>query len=298
MRVFVTGGSGQTGPAIVEELVAHGHVVTGLARSDASAATLEKLGAHAVRGSLEDLDVLRQAAREADGVIHMAYGGDFSDPEPMIRRDVNAITALGEALQGSGKPLVITSGTLVMAPGAPAREVEADDSSGLAAFRVAGERACMAFTDRGVRTVVMRLAPTVHGPRDHGFIPMLVETARTRGVSGYVGDGANRWPAVNRADAAELFRLALEKAPAGSYVHAVAENVAFADIATTIGAGLGLPTSSLTPEEAAGHFANPFMAMLYGADVPADSTRTQELLGWHPSRPGLLADLTDGDYLA
>lgn len=298
MRVFVTGGSGQTGPAIVSELIRGGHEVVGLARSEASAATLEKLGVReVVRGSLEDLDVLKDAARDADGVVHMAYGGDFADPESMVRRDVDAITAFGEALEGTDKPLVITSGTLVMPAGTTAAEDRAA-SDGPAAFRVAGEDACLALADRGVRAVVLRLAPTVHGPKDHGFVPGVVAAAKKNGVSAYVGDGANVWPAVNREDVAVLFRLALEKAPAGSILHAVAENVAFKNIAETIGTGLGLETVSVTPEQAVEHFGNPFMAMLYGSDVPASSERTQEHLDWHPEHIGLLEDLREGDYLS
>lgn len=297
MQVFVTGGSGQTGPAIVTELVRAGHEVVGLARSDSSAARIEALGATPVRGSLEDLDTLRAAAARADGVIHMAYGGDFADPEPMMRRDVNAIQALGTAITGTGKPLVATSGTLVMPMGSNASETDAPDPGGLAPFRVAGERACLAFVDQGVRAVVMRLAPTVHGPNDHGFMPMLISTAKQTGFSAYVGDGTNRWPAVHRADAAVLYRLALETAPAGSAVHGVAENVSFRDIAQTVGDTLGIPTRSINPEHAATHFVSPFMGMIYGADVPVSSNLTRERLGWTPTHPGLLDDLAHGDYI-
>ncbi|WIB63015.1 SDR family oxidoreductase [Curtobacterium sp. MCBD17_040] len=297
MHVFITGGTGQTGPAIVAELVRAGHQVTGLARSDVAATRLTGLGATPVRGALEDLDVLRQAASAADGVIHMAYGGDYAEPEAMIRRDVGAITVMGEALVGTGKPLVVTSGTLVLPFGQPATETTAPDRAGAAAARLAGEDACLAFVDRGVRAIVMRLAPTVHGPGDHGFVPMLITTARTTGVSGYVGDGSNRWPAVHRADAAVLYRLAVESAPPGSVLHAVAETVAFSAIAGTIGEGLGLPATSISAERAGTHYVSPFMALLYGADAPATSTRTRELLGWTPTREGLLDDIRDGDYL-
>ena len=298
MHVFVTGGSGQTGPAVVAELLAAGHAVTGLARSDAAAARLESLGATPHRGSLEDLDSLRSGASDADGVLHMAYGGDFADPDSMMRRDTTAIETLGQVLEHSGKPLVITSGTLVMAAGRESAEQDEPDPAGIAPFRIAGERACLGFAPRGVRASVVRLAPTVHGPGDYGFIPMLVTAARKSGVSAYAGDGANRWPAVHRLDAAVLFRLALEKAPAGSVLHGAAENVTMKTIAETIARGLGLPTLSLTPDEATTHFTSPFMATAYGFDGPVSSARTRELLGWWPSHLALLDDLTRGDYLA
>ncbi|MFB7947515.1 SDR family oxidoreductase [Kitasatospora phosalacinea] len=298
MHVFVTGGSGQTGPAVVAELVAAGHTVTALARSDAAAARLEPLGATPHRGSLDDLDSLRSGAGAADAVLHMAYGGDFSDLDDMMRRDRAAIRALGGPLEGTGKPLVVTSGTLVMPAGREATEEDEPDGAGIAAFRIAGERACLDFAARGVRASVVRLAPTVHGPADHGFIPMLVATARATGVSAHVGDGANRWPAVHRHDAAVLFRLALEQAPAGSVLHGVAENgVTLRSIAGTIARGLDLPTASLTPAEAATHFASPFMAAAYAFDGPVSSTRTRDLLGWSPTGPTLLEDLAHGDYL-
>ncbi|TIH33838.1 SDR family oxidoreductase [Subtercola vilae] len=297
MRIFITGGSGQTGPAIVTELIRAGHTVSGLARSDASIGVLEKLGAEPVGGSLEDLDVLATAAGAADGIVHMAYGGDYADPESMIRREVNAITAIGDALENSNKPFVVTSGTLVLPHGRETCEEDKPDRDGAAAARLASEDACLAFADRGVRAIVLRLAPTVHGPSDHGFMPMLISTAKETGVSAYVGSGSNRWPAVHRSDAAQLYRLAVESAPAGSVLHAVAENVSFFDIAQTIAAGLSVPTMSLTPDEAAAHYISPFMAALYGADAPVSSARTQQLLGWSPTHESLLADLAQGDYL-
>jgi nucleoside-diphosphate-sugar epimerase len=299
MHVFVTGGSGQTGPAVVAELIAAGHTVTGLARSDAAAARLESLGATPHPGSLDDLASLRDGAEAADGVLHMAYGGDFSDLDDMMRRDRTAIEALGRPLEHSGKPLVVTSGTLVLPGGRETTEEDEPDVAGIAAFRIAGERACLGFAARGVRASVVRLAPTVHGPEDHGFIPMLIATARETGVSAYVADGANRWPAVHRLDAAVLFRLAVEKAPAGNVLHGVAESgVTLRSIAEAIARGLDLPTVSLTPGEAATHFVSPFMATAYGFDGPVSSSRTRELLGWSPTRPTLLEDLEYGDYLA
>ncbi|MEU3414416.1 SDR family oxidoreductase [Streptomyces sp. NPDC006658] len=299
MHVFVTGGTGQTGPAVVAELVAAGHKVTGLARSDAAAARLESLGATPHHGSLDDLGSLRSGAAAADAVLHMAYGGDFSDLDGMTRRDRTAIETLGRPLEHSGKPFVVTSGTLVMPAGRESTEQDEPDTAGIAAFRIAGERACLDFAARGVRASVVRLAPTVHGPDDHGFIPMLIATARKTGVSAYVGDGTNRWPAVHRLDAAVLFRLALEKAPAGSVLHGAAESgVTMKSIAETIARGLDLPTASLTPAEAAGHFVSPFMAIAYGFDGPVSSAHTRELLGWTPTHPTLLQDLEHGDYLA
>ncbi|GAB3448481.1 SDR family oxidoreductase [Streptomonospora sediminis] len=299
MHVFVTGGSGQTGPAIVAELIAAGHTVTGLARSDAAAARLESLGAATRRGSLDDLDSLRSGAAAADGVIHMAFGGDFSDTDDMMRRDRAAIEALGQALAGSGKPFVSTSGTLVMPADRESTEKDAPDPHGIAGFRIAGEQACLGSADQGVRASVVRLAPTVHGPGDYGFIPMLIATARKTGVSAYVGDGGNRWPAVHRLDAAVLFRLAVEKAPAGSVLHGTAESaVTLKSIAETIARGMGLPAVSLSPDEAATHFASPFMAAAYGFDAPVSSSYTQELLGWSPTHPTLLDDMEHGDYFA
>jgi nucleoside-diphosphate-sugar epimerase len=299
MHVFVTGGSGLTGPTVVAELVAAGHTITGLARSDAAASRLAALGATPHRGSLDDRDSLRRGAEAADGVLHMAFGGDFADPDDMTRRDRTAIETLGQALQHSGKPLVSTSGTLVMPVGRVSTEKDEPDPAGIASFRIPGERACLDFAARGVRASVVRLAPTVHGPGDHGFIGMLIATARRSGISAYVGDGGNRWPAVHRLDAATLFRLALEEAPAGSVLHGVAEGgVTMKSIAETISRGLALPAVPLTAEEATTHFDSPFMATVYGVDAPVSSSHTQQLLGWSPTHPTLLDDLEHGDYLA
>ncbi|GGK74941.1 SDR family oxidoreductase [Mangrovihabitans endophyticus] len=297
MHVFVTGGTGQTGPAIVRELIEAGHRVTGLARSDASAARLRAFGATVLRGSTEDLDSLRAGAAHADGVVHMAFGGDFADPDDLIRRDCAAIAALGDALAGSGKPLVSTSGTLVTRAGRVSTERDAADPGSVAAFRIPGERECLRFADRGVRCSVVRLAPTVHGPGDYGFVPALIAAARRVGVSAYIGDGANRWPAVHRFDAAALFRLALEKAPAGSVLHGAAEGaVPIGAVAERIGRILGIPVASLTLDQAREHLGNPFLATFFSLDVPVSSEHTQELLGWRPRHPTLLADLESGDY--
>jgi nucleoside-diphosphate-sugar epimerase len=297
MHVFVTGGSGQTGPTVVAELVAAGHTVAGLARSDTAAARLKAFGATPHRGSLDDLERLRSGADAADGVLHMAYGGDYADPDTLIRRDCGAIAALGQALVGSGKPLVITSGTLVMPAGRVSTEHDTPDPESVVAARVAGERICLDLADQGVRASVVRLAPTVHGAGDYGFIPALIAAARRAGVSAYIGDGTNRWPAVHRADAARLFRLALEKAPAGSVLHGAGESaVTIKAIAEQIGKILDIPTVSLTTDQAAGHLGNPFLATLFSLDVPVSSGYTQALLGWTPQHPTLLEDLATGDY--
>ncbi len=299
MHIFVTGGSGQTGPAIILELIANGHMVTGLARSDKSLQRVNELGAQTLHGSLDDLEVLAKGARASDGVIHMAFGGDFSDPASMTRRDCAAIDAMGEALTGSGKPLVITSGTLVMTPGKVATEQDAPDPQSLGALRIPGERACLGFTDKGVRSIVLRLAPTVHGPGDVGFIPFLISTARRTGISAYIDDGANRWPAVHRKDAATLYRLAVEKARAGSALHGTGESgITFVTIAHLIGRMLNIRTVSLPANLAVEHFQNAFFAKAFDIDSPVSSVYTRGLLGWDPVYPTLLEDLAEGDYFS
>ncbi len=303
MRIFVTGASGHIGSALVPELLATGHEVVGLARSDVSAAALAAAGAEPWPGSLADTDGLARAAAAADGVIHLAFNHDFDDYEASIGLDLAAVAAMGAALEGSGKPLVNTSGTLVLSMVAPGRTgTEADaapDDQGLPRMR--SENATVAMADRGVRSSVVRLAPTVHSDLDlHGFVPMLVDIARTRGVAAYVGDGANRWPAVHTRDAATLYRLAVESAPAGTRLHGVDdEGVPFRDIAAAIGRHLGVPVEGIAPEEAAGHFG--FLGLLVQLDNPTSSARTRNLLGWAPGgagRPGLLADLDAGHYFA
>lgn len=299
MHIFVTGGSGQTGPAIVTELIAAGHTVTGLARSNKAVARLRELGADVLHGSLDDLEVLVKGAQGADGVIHMAFGGDFSDPAGRTRLDCAAINALGKGLLGSGKPFVSTSGTLVLAAGHLSTELDPPDPESLGSFRVPGERACLGFVDQGVRASIVRLAPTVHGPQDHGFIPFLISAARRTGLSVHVAEGANRWPAVHRQDAANLFRLAIEKAPAGSMLHGVGESaITFETIAHQVGVKLKIPTASLTLEEAVSHFKNPFLARCFATDAPVSSAYTRTLLGWTPTHPTLLEDLETGDYFS
>ncbi len=299
MHIFVTGGSGQTGPAIVSGLISNGHIVTGLARSEKSVRRLAGLGAQTLHGSLDDLEALAKGARASDGVIHMAFGGDFSDPARMTRRDCAAIDAMGDALAGSGKPLVITSGTLVMPCGKVATEQDAPDPQSLGALRIPGEQVCLGFATKEVRSIVLRLAPTVHGPGDVGFIPFLISTARRTGISAYIGDGANRWPAVHRQDAATLYRLAVKKAPAGSTLHGAGESgITFQTIAHLVGQTLNLPTVSIPASRAAAHFDNAFFAKAFAVDSPVSSSYTREALGWNPVGPTLLEDLSTGDYFS
>lgn len=299
MRVFVTGASGWLGSAVVPELLDAGHQVTGLARSDASAAALTTAGAEVVRGTVDDLDVLRSAAAASDGVIHLAFKHDIAfsgDFRGAAETDRRAVDAFGEVLAGSDRPLVIASGLLGLAPGrvVTERDMPAVDGSPTS-VRQATALAALELAGRGVRSAVVRLAPTCHGEGDNGFMAALVGIARERGVSGYVGDGANRWPAAHRLDVGRLFRLAVEKAPAGSVLHGAGEEgVAIRDVAEVIGRRLDVPVVSVAPADAAGHFA--WLGGFIGLDSPAASTITRELLDWRPSQPGLLEDLDKGHY--
>lgn len=295
MRVFITGASGWIGSATTTELLAAGHQVLGLARSDAAAATIAGLGAEVRRGDLADLDSLRAGATECDAVVHLGYHHDFSQMPEAAELDRAAIETLGEALEGSGRPLVIASGLLGLATGRPATERDLPRPD--VHPRTANAAAALAFADRGVRSVVARFAPTVHGAGDHGFVATLVAIAREKGVSAFVGDGANRWPAVHRLDAADLVRRAVEDAPAGSILHASAEEgVTGRAIADAIGRGLDLPVVPVPVERAGEHFG--WLGQFFGADIPATSELTRELLGWSPSRPGLVEDLDAGHYFA
>jgi nucleoside-diphosphate-sugar epimerase len=303
MRVFVTGASGWIGRAVVPELIGAGHQVTGLARSDASAGALTAAGAQVASGTIDDLDVLRDASAASDGVIHLAFKHDLAFSggfEAAAEADRAAIETIGEALAGSGKPFTIASGLLGLAPGRLATEQDglgpapAGTPAGPAA-RHANAQLTLSFAARGVRSCVLRLPPTVHGEGDNGFMATIAGIARDKGVSGYIGDGASRWPAVHRSDAASLFRLALENAPAGSVLHAAGEEgVPIRAVAEAIGRQLEVPVTSISPEDAAGHFT--WLAGFLGLDSPASGEATQKLLGWQPSGPGLIDDLDKGYY--
>ena len=298
MRVFVTGATGHIGSVVVRELLDHGHQVLGLARSAASAEALTAAGAEVQRGSLDDLDALSAAAGSADGVIHLAFRHDFSDYAAAAATDLRAVETIGTALVGSGKPFVNTSGTMMLAFSAPGRLGGEDDVTDGSGPRVASENAAIALAQRGVRSSIIRPAPTVHGPTDyHGFVPRLIDAARTTGRSVYVGDGANHWPAVHTIDAARLYRLAIESAPAGSRLHGAAEEgVPFRDIASVIGEQLGVPAVGITAQEALEQLG--FVGAIAALDNPTSSARTRELLGWLPEQPTLLADLKAGHYFA
>jgi nucleoside-diphosphate-sugar epimerase len=293
MRVFVTGASGFIGSAVVPELIAAGHRVIGLARSDSSAASVKAMGAEVLRGGLDDLEVLRDGAARSDGVVHLAFIHDFSNFEASVRADVRAIEAMGAALEGSGKPLAVASGTLDVKPGHLA--TEKDEPPPNVSPRMAGARAALALVPRGVRTVMLRFAPSVHGPGDKGFMAMLIAIARQKGVAGYIDEGTQRWTAVHRLDAARLVRLAIEQAAPGTAVHAVAdEGVAIRAVAEIMGKHLGLPAKSIPRAEAPAHFG--FLGTFLGLDSPASSAMTRELLGWQPTHAGLLEDLDQGHY--
>ncbi|RDL40229.1 Uncharacterized protein BP5553_00208 [Venustampulla echinocandica] len=297
MRVFVTGATGFVGTAIVQDLLKAGHQVLGLARSDASAKALTDAGADVLRGSLDDLDILKKGATECDGVIHTAFTHDWSNYAGSCTADRKAIEAIGAALKGSGRPFVVTSGTLSLGmlelpPDQFANEEHVPDSR--AGPRGPSEAAALELVSKGVRVTVVRL-PIVHGDDDHGFIPMLIAAARKNDVSAYVGDGNQRWPSVRKADAATLYRLALEKGVAGAKYHAIAEQgVAIKDIAEVIGGKLDLPVVGKSPEEAAENFG--FLSWPLAIDNPTSSKITQEQLGWSPSGRGLIEDMEKGTY--
>lgn len=294
MRVFVTGASGFIGSAIVPELISAGHQVLGLARSDAAAQSLIAAGAQVLRGNLEDGDSLRSGVAQSDAVVHTAFNHDFSRFQANCEVERRAIEAMAGALAGSSRPMIISSGVALLAPGRLSTEdLAADPNSPVP--RVVTEVTADALAARGLHISVIRLAPTVHGDGDHGFVPMLINMAREKGVAVYVGDGNNRWPAVHRLDAARVFRLALEKNAIGGRYHAIAEEgVPFREIATVIGRRLNIPVVSKTPEEAQSHFG--WFAHFASIDAPASSRKTREMLGWEPRQVELIADLERGKY--
>jgi nucleoside-diphosphate-sugar epimerase len=293
MRVFLTGATGWVGSAIVTDLIGAGHQVLGLTRSDQGAQALAAAGALVHRGSLADLDSLKRGAAQADAVIHTAFNHDFSKFAENCAEDQRAIAALGAVLEGSARPLLVTSGVALLAPGRTATEADTPNS----AFPRKSEAATAALVERGVRAATVRLAPSVHGHGDHGFVPILIGIARAKGVSAYIGDGLNRWPAVHRLDTAPVYRLALERAASGAHFHAVAEEgVPFKEIAEVIGRRLNVPVVSKSPEEAAAHFG--WFAMFAGIDAPTSSARTRTQLDWRPAQPGLIADLDHPAYFA
>jgi nucleoside-diphosphate-sugar epimerase len=297
MRIFVTGASGFIGSAVVADLLDHGHEVLGLARSDESAAAVAAAGAEVHRGSLEDLDSLRAGAAAADGVIHTAYIHDFSRMDHAASTDLRAIEAFGSVLAGSERPIVITTGTALVNPGQVASEDDRTGPDSLPHPRAQVEVEAAALAEQGVRISIVRPSPTVHGEGDHGFVAMLIDIAREKGASGYVGEGSGRWPAVHRLDTAVLYRLALVRGAAGSVFHAVGEEgVATREIAEAIGRHLGVPSVSLDPDGAIEHFG--WLGGFFALDVPASSAITRGQLGWEPSRPGLIEDLDAGHYFA
>jgi nucleoside-diphosphate-sugar epimerase len=294
MRVFVTGASGWVGSSVVKELLAAGHAVTGMVRSSAGAASVEAAGASIVRADLDDLEAMRRAAGDADGVIHTAFNHDFSRFAENCEQDRRAIDALGSALKGSAKPLVVTSGLALLASGRPATEEDRPPAPG-PQYPRASEAAADALVALGVHASVVRLAPSVHGAGDHGFVPMLVKLAQEKGASAYIGEGSNRWAGVHRLDAARLFRLALEHGGIGHRWHAAHdEGVSLRDIAAVIARRLDVPLTPLTPAEAPTHFG--WMTAFAGIDMAASSARTRELLGWAPREAALLDDLDSERY--
>lgn len=295
MRVFVTGASGWIGSAVVPELQDAGHEVIGLARSEESAAALAAAGVTAHRGSLDDLDSLRDGAAASDAVVHLAFNHDFSDYLGAGRTERAAIETIAGALEGSGRPLLFASGVALVQPGTVVTELVASGFNGPDAPRGGGEALALNYADRGVLPVALRFAPTVHGEGDHGFTAAIAAAAKQRGVSGYVGDGSSRWPAIHRLDAAAMVRLALENASTGSIAHAVGEEgISAKQIAEAIGAQLDLPVVSIAAEDSAEHFG--WIGRFFGLDIPASSALTQQRLGWTPTHQGLLADIAAGYY--
>ncbi|TNM64997.1 SDR family oxidoreductase [Aliirhizobium smilacinae] len=297
MRVFVTGATGFVGSAVVRELLSVGHQVLGLSRSDAGAASLQAVGAEVHRGSLDDLASLQAGAVAVDAVIHTGFNHDFSKFKENCEADRRVIAAFGDELSGSDRPLLVTSGTGLMQLGRTATENDQPNADSATVPRVATEEAVAAIAERGVKVSLIRLPPSVHCVGDHGFVPMLIAKARETGISAYIGEGENRWPAVHRLDAAKVYRLALERGAAEARYHAAAEEgVPFKNIAGIIGRRLGLPVVSKSKEEAAAHFG--WFTHFAGMDSPASSAKTQAWLNWQPTQSGLLEDLDQDAYFA
>ena len=291
MRIFVTGATGFIGSAIVQELIDAGYEVLGFARSDQGAASLARAGAKVHRGSLEDLESLRTGAAASDGVIHTAFIHDFNNYGPAVEADRRAIETIGTALQKSGRPMIVTSGLALLAPGRLATEEDAPSPN----FPRKSEQTAMEFASLGVRASVVRLPFSVHGDGDHGFVPRLIQVAREKGISAYIGDGLNRWPAVHRLDAARLYRLVLEKGSTGARYHGIGdEGVPTREIAEVIGRRLNVPVVSKSQEQSADHFG--WIGMFFGMGVSVSSSLTTERLGWRPTHDGLIEDLENGSY--
>lgn len=297
MHVFVTGASGWIGSATVDDLLAAGHSVTGLARSDASAAALEAKGVTVLRGDLDDLDAIRRGATGAEGVLHLANKHDWANAAATNASERAAVETIGEALVGTDRPFVVASGVAGLAQGRPANEGDANPFVGPDSMRGGSENRAFDFVDQGVRSIAARFSPTTHGTGDHGFIALIVAAARAAGVSGYIGEGTNRWAAVHVSDAARMVRLGLEQAPAGARLHAVAETgIPTRAIAEAIGDALGLPVTSIDPADAVDHFG--FIGQFFGMEMSATSDETRKLLDWEPTGPGLLEDIAAGAYTA
>jgi nucleoside-diphosphate-sugar epimerase len=297
MHVFVTGASGWIGSHTVDELLVTGHTVTGLARSDASAAALEAKGVTVLRGDLDDLDAISRGASEAEGVLHLANKHDWSDPAATNATERAAVETIGSALAGTDRPFVVASGVAGLAQGRPATEDDPNPFVGPDSMRGGSENRGFDFVEQGVRTIAARFSPTTHGTGDHGFVAAIVAAAERTGVSGYIGDGTNHWAAVHVTDAARLVRLGLEQAPAGTRLHAVAETaVPTRAIAEAIGEVLGLPVTSVDPADAEAHFG--FIGRFFGMEMAATADATRALLGWEPTGPGLLEDIAAGAYTA
>ncbi len=295
MQVFVTGASGWIGSAVIDDLLASGHEVTGLARSDSSAAALEARGVKVRRGDLDDLGSIRTGAEEAEATIHLANKHDWSNPEVSNAAERAAVQTIGDALVGSDRPFLFASGVAGLAQGRPSTEADASPFQGADSARGGSENLAFEFVDRGVRSVSVRFAPSVHGMSDHGFISLLAAAAREKGVSGYPGDGMNSWAAVHRSDAARVVTLGLEKAQAGARLHAVGEEaVATRDIAEAIGRAFDLPVASINADQVVDHFG--WLGSLFAMDLRATSDVTRELLGWTPAGPGLVSDIEAGAY--